>query len=413
MLTADLLRATCRKGVIHPRYLDVDSPPLHKIAAGLIAVYRKASEQLPGWRRGQIEEAVADLVSERTDPLLFKGLCKLLEDRSEFAGIAEPDPCGLRRHLFEAAAHVTVRRVPGRPWDQARSELIGGTAREFALSEQELEERLYGDLEGNLRLTAFRPLSPRQLLERYNLALAQAVLLRATQMVVTLEAGKVGAYRQLFRDLKFFQLIHTVQELADGRYQIRVDGPLSLFTHSRRYGVAMAQFLPSVLWMERFELEARVRGSASKEELLFRLDHRRGLTPQRRASGQYVTAEQTWFEQRFEQNPGPWEMSREPSLLRTGEGEIVIPDLCFRHQDGRHTVFLEIIGFWRKATLSARLRQLTDPALDRLLIAASRQLASDKEATPVDHPRIIWFATVLPVGSVKQKLERLAQSANG
>jgi predicted nuclease of restriction endonuclease-like RecB superfamily len=133
------------------------------------------------------------------------------------------------------------------------------------------------------------------------------------------------------------------------------------------------------------------------------------LETTRRRKGQYVTDEQTWFEERFAETDSAWAMSRSAEILQTGSGEVVVPDLVFEHADGRRR-FLEIIGYWRAGSLEARLAQLEDPGLEGLILAVSSRLAGEKKAKPPKHAKVLWFKQIL---SAKRVLERLEGSAEG
>lgn len=407
MLTADLLRARRRNNWLYPRYVDIDKPQLQHIATELVRLFREAHNQSPGMRRGVLQESIDDLVGAHADPLLFRGLCKLLFDRCEFGVPPEPEPAQLRQRVFLASAKLRLRRELGHTWVEKRAELIKELAAELHLGEDQLEEGLYADLAANQRLTQFRDVEPTSLLHRYNLALAQAVLLRATHMTVELEPESVGAYRQLFQALKFRQLIHTVTQQQDGRFLIELDGPLSLFASSSRYGLAMAQFLPTLVLMPRFRLEAELRWGKERSPCRFSLDHKRKLKSHVKERGQYVTDEQKWFEERFAKKSGDWEMSRCQDILQTEGGQVVIPDLQFENTSDGRVGYLEIVGFWRRGTLDARIGQLDDPKLSELVLAVSSRLAGEKKPEILEHPRIVWFKQVIMADRVREALDQL------
>jgi predicted nuclease of restriction endonuclease-like RecB superfamily len=426
MLTADLIRARRRNGVVHPRYVDPANPELARICAELVGVFEGAWQALQeggaGPRKADLETAIDDLVGERSDPLLFRGLCKLLWDRATFDTPPSPidaAPPELREALFEQAARSPVRREPGKSWAEKRAALLKEHAAALGVTAEALEARLYADVEANQRLVDYKPIRAEQLPDRYNLALAQAVLLRATRLTIDLRNVEVGACRQLFRALKFHQLIHRVQRVdsdgtsSDGAgYHIEVDGPLSLFANANRYGVAMAQFLPTLALLPEWHLEAEVLWGPERTPSRFQLDHRRGLKSHRKARGQYVTDEQKWLESRFDQKSREWRYSREVEILRTARGAVVVPDLVFEHTGDGRRAFLEIIGFWRKGSLLSRLEMLEDPALGPLLLAVSKRLSGEKSKArkrlAKDHPRIVWFKQVILLGPLLEALDRVA-----
>ena len=103
------------------------------------------------------------------------------------------------------------------------------------------------------------------LLNRYNLALAQAVLYDATELRIRVwdHFGTVFSY------VKLFGLMHRIYPIdaagervastdaAEG-YEAILDGPASLFRQSRKYGIRMANFLPALPHCNRWELDAEI-----------------------------------------------------------------------------------------------------------------------------------------------------------
>ena len=407
MLTADLVRATSRDKRVYPRYIDPTRADLVRAAEGLIAMFDRAYAAEPKWSKAQINDAVDELVGMETDPLFFRGLLKLLEDRCKFATSADIDPVDLRRQVFTLAAKTTMRRTPGSSWVEKRQDLLRSVADDIGLSADEVSEFLFADLDARQRLVKFSSLEPAALLHRYNLGLAQAVLIRATRLKITLKGSEVGAYRQVFRALKFHQLIHRIHSQEDGHTTIEVDGPLSLFSNAKRYGVAMARFLPTLVLSDRWCLEADLVWGKEKLARRFELDHRRGLRSHLKKKGQYITSEQEIFEDRFGKKPGDWEMSRTAELLQARRGDVIVPDLQFRHRDTGKRAYLEIIGFWRAGSLANRLEQLEDPGLQNLIIGVSRKLAGDQARAELEHPRLVWFSKVISAPQVADRLNAL------
>ncbi|MCA9562523.1 MAG: DUF790 family protein, partial [Myxococcales bacterium] len=302
MLTADLLMATCRSGRVYPRYVKTSDKDLLELAGELIATFQEAADSKPPWRRGRLDEELADQADPNHSPIRFKGLCKLLFDRSEFEERSELDPETVRKLVFERAAGTNRGKI-GQPWETQRTAILSAVAEELGTSATAVEAAMYVDLEENQRLTRFRPITADSLLDRYNLALAQAVLIRATEL--RLEVGKAtpAAYRQLFRALKFRQLIHQI-EPTEGGFKIVVDGPLSLFSSSTKYGVAIANFLPTLLLLDNWSLEADILWGKKKTRTRFELHPKVGLKTHSKTRGRYVTDEQIWFQERFGDSEG-------------------------------------------------------------------------------------------------------------
>src|SRR5690606_36258187 len=103
-----------------------------------------------------------------------------------------------------------------------------------------LEHALYSDLKSQHRLLRAPELPPEALLERYDLAQLQAVLLRAVKISAVVACATPAAYRDLFRKLKFRRLMFQISPGPAGTYRIDIDGPYSLFDSVTKYGLQLA-----------------------------------------------------------------------------------------------------------------------------------------------------------------------------
>ena len=125
-------------------------------------------------------------------------------------------------------------------------------------------------------MLTFDDITPEHLLNRYNVALAQAILLRCTAMEVRVWGETPARFRQLFRAVKFHRLICTIHEPAGNSYTLKLDGPLSLFSSTQKYGLQLALFLPTLLHCKAFDLKAeRALGHRAEGEALRALGVRR------------------------------------------------------------------------------------------------------------------------------------------
>src|SRR5215813_10134146 len=221
MLTADLAMSWRRGERITPRYLQSDDPRHLRTAADLALIV----EQHLGRRRGELERALDEYIGVGTDYKILRGLIKLLNDRCEFETAGVRDPAEIRRALFtKAAAHHPVVAD-----DELRRRLIAEAAAEFECSPEEVMAGLYADLSGNQRLIAFEEMSAPELLERYNLAQAQALLYRCSEMRLWIEPQEPGVTRRIFGEIKAFRLIHAISGDASSGYEIQLSGPVSIF----------------------------------------------------------------------------------------------------------------------------------------------------------------------------------------
>ncbi|HLU49571.1 MAG TPA: DUF790 family protein, partial [Planctomycetota bacterium] len=215
MLTADLVRATVHRGRVRPCFVDPRDEEMLALAERLIATFEGGA----GRPRYEIQGELDDLAGTETDFLLQRGLAKLLFDRSEFATEAVRDPEELRREVFSAAARLHRDRPAG---NGIAPGLIDTVAREVGLPSDEIATSLFADLREEQIMRSTRAPSPAALLEAYNTALAQAVLLRATRLDIEIGPQTPARYRELFRSLKFHRLLHQVSGSAEEGYRIHL-----------------------------------------------------------------------------------------------------------------------------------------------------------------------------------------------
>jgi hypothetical protein len=210
--------------------------------------------------------------------------------------------------------------------------------------------------------------------------------------------------RQLFRAVKFHQLIHAVRPMVDG-YEIVLDGPTSLFSQTTRYGLALAKFFPTILLQPgRWHLTAAVEWTRGSKVLS--LPSTCGLRSHYRDLGAYDTREAQWFAERFTALESGWELSRDGAPLDQGGEAIVVPDFTFR-KDGREA-HLEILGFWRKGSVAKRLQLMERCGPSNLVVAVSRKLAGEAGDLPEG---VVSFAEVIPAKEVLRRIEEVAAPA--
>ena len=171
MLTADLIRARVVKGELRPRYVRPDDADVRALAERMVETFRAHV----GRRRVELDAALAALTGEGTDYLLHRGLAKLLFDRSETEVRAPIDPRELRRAVFEASARVhPAVQVADALHAVTREMVLDEVAAALGFTRDDVEAGLFADLEDEQLITAAPETTGEALVQRYNVALAQA-----------------------------------------------------------------------------------------------------------------------------------------------------------------------------------------------------------------------------------------------
>ena len=396
MLTGDLVRIRIRKGIVYPPYIDTENADLLSLAETLIGIF----ERYVGRPRHELDDELKDFLGTGTAFLVHRGLSKLLRDRCEFEAETTVEPAILRQQVFAAAAEAY------RTHDRVRVDrdaVLIAIAPDMDMVPQEIDRQLYADLKEAEVLQAFKPCSPSWLLQRYNVALAQAVLLRATALDLVIEGETTTRYRELFRKLKFFQLMHEIRADGPGRYHVHIDGPLSLFKSSQRYGLQMAQFLPTVLHCANWTLDAAVLWGIKRREAMFRLSPATGLQPIGHISGQWAPEEVEWLDARFRKLKTDWDISTDAEIINLGGQGVLASDYIFTHRPTGMTVYMEILGFWRRGSVHTRLDLLRRHGPPNMILAISKELGVDEEDTD-DLPGEVYVFRAMPIARDVHKL---------
>jgi len=119
-----------------------------------------------------------------------------------------------------------------------RWKVLEKVAWKLSIEPDVLEQAFWADHEGNLVAKEFQAMAPEDLLRQYNLFLAQTLLFRAAGMDIRIE----DSYQPVFRKIKQLGFIYSVR---DGT--ISLEGTLSLFKLTEKYGSAFAKLLPAIL----------------------------------------------------------------------------------------------------------------------------------------------------------------------
>jgi predicted nuclease of restriction endonuclease-like RecB superfamily len=405
MLTADLAMSYRRGNRISPRYLQSDDPRHLQTAADLAIIV----EQHRGRRRAELERALDEYIGVGTDYKILRGLIKLLTDRCEFETAGAKDPAEIRRALFTKAAahHSELAELAVVGDDRLRRSLIAEVAAELECLPEDVMAGLYADLSGNQRLVAFEEMSAEDLLDRYNLAQAQALLYRCSEIRLRIEPQEPGITRRLFAEIKAFRLIHAIRGNPASGYDMQLSGPVSIFHRSQRYGVQMAVFLPALLlypgWSMRAEIGTKT-GAA-----FFELDSK-----QTRLRSHYVADDLQ------RQNPqiaklledfgklgAEWEAQPSQEVIDLGESAFV-PDLVFI-RDGDEPIYLEMLGYWTPRSLNERLKEFARAGFGNYAIAASEEMRCSRDTPSQLPPNVIVYKKTLNARELQARLARLTE----
>lgn len=401
MLTADLVRARRRGDELKLSPLDAAGRTAAlELAATLLAL----AEAHVGKTRAELDEVMDAVIGGAKDRKLAAGLAKLIWDRAELAEAVPIDPEVLRHDVFARARDAWAAAGCGGRFDRAA--VLAAVAAERGLTVDDLERGLYADLREAHVITELTSITAPRLVEAYDLAQPQAVLLRAVRVVVEVHSAIPGAYRTLFRKLKFLRLLCAITPLPKAGYRIEIDGPFSLFESSTRYGLALALALPAIRELDRWSLVADLRWGAARTPLVCRLDGRgepdaeapphladdvRALLDDLRALGT------------------PWQAAPATDLLDLPGHGVCIPDLTFAHSQTGERVHLEVLGYWSRDAVWKRV-ELVQAGLDhRIVFAVGQHLRVSEAALDAELPGALYvYKRTMSAKAIVERVTALA-----
>lgn len=298
-------------------------------------------------------------------------------------------PREIRRAVFDEMAGNAV----------SRADVLKGVGERLGMNPIALAAALFADLPGERIVQPPRTVpTTTDAIRQINLAMAQAMLFRATSVRVRAE----GQTRALVRVAKLRGLICTVSASSDGRAPLlELSGPYALFRRTLLYGRALAAIVPPLVACPRYSLEATcvVRGQVVDFVL---------ASGDPVSSGEQARQFDSKLEERFARDfrkaAPDWDIIREPEPVRAGSG-LIFPDFLLRHRkDPVRRVLLEIVGFWTREYIDSKLAALRRANLTNLVLC----IDADRGCSEGDLPlgaRIVRFTRKIDPSAVLAILE--------
>src|ERR687891_65650 len=405
MLTLQLLRVRTRNGAIFPLFCTKEQDV--ELAKKIIQEFEQT------WKNKENKAVLEDRISAieesdaGSDYKLVRGFYALLERRCRFKSkdsnsdndsetssstttiIPIIDPPRIRKAVFEESSKRGFALT-----ELERREIADSVASKLHLSSHDVVlKALWSDLDDNLILDYFDAIDPEALVGWYNLSLMQTLLFNCTKLDFYISGG--SNWKHVLRSVKRLGLMYHLQQpqqQQENRIICSLEGPLSLFKLTDRYGTLLAKLLPSIIfssdkkressggewhleaWIVRKTMEGRkiYEFKISKNEIPeLMTDPYPSFPPssitEKEVAGpssgynnyhNFDSAVEEKFAKRFEQAETGWRLTREPDPLVLSNGGAFIPDFIFEKYDRK--IYLEIVGFWTKEYLERKLQKLAD-----------------------------------------------------
>lgn len=368
-------------------------------AVELAELVLQAAEASIGESREDLHAEWAAIGVAPREKRLLSGLEKLVEDDCEFEVPDGIEAAEVRREVF---THAALARAAG---SFERATVLEKVASARGMAAPALEAALFADLRGAQRLVAFRAPAAEALVERYEHAQIQAILLRAVRVVCDVRCANADSYRELFQKLKFRRLMHRISELPDGGYRLEIDGPFSLFQSVAKYGLELALMLPSLEAADSLELVADVRWG-ERGILQFRHSANR---PERVGEGAPVRTEVDELASALAELGSEWQVERSRRVLDLPGLGVCVPDLVLRRRSDGSEVLVELLGYWSRDGVWKRVELAQRGLGARLLFVVNARLRVSEEVLDESSAAMlyVWKTRINP-STLLRRAEELA-----
>jgi predicted nuclease of restriction endonuclease-like RecB superfamily len=410
MLTLQLLRVRTRNGAIFPLFCTKEEDV--ELAKKIIHEFEQTCKNKE--KKAVLEDRISTIEQSDagSDYKLVRGLYALLERRCTFKSsdsnsdigindntVINPtvDPSRIRKAVFEESSKRGFALT-----ELERREIASSVAFKFHLPSHDIVLRtMWSDLDDNLIIEHFDTIDPEALVGWYNLSLMQTLLFNCTKLDFYISGGL--NWKRVLRTVKRLGLMYHLQQpqqQQENRIICSLEGPLSLFKLTDRYGTLLAKLLPSIIftsgkkgghgnygddgggewhldaWIVRKTMDGRkiFEFKISNNEIPELLadpypSFLHGFSTEKEEEGaipsspyydhnSFDSAVEEKFAKRFDQAETGWRLAREPDPLVLSNGGAFIPDFVFEKYDRK--IYLEIVGFWTKEYLERKLQKLAD-----------------------------------------------------
>jgi predicted nuclease of restriction endonuclease-like RecB superfamily len=391
MLPSELLAVWKRKGTIWPRYAQLSDDNL-EVAGDLIEVYKNHV----GKKKSVVKEFTDEVEEKGYDYRFVRGLSFLLDRRSQFKCNDKINAVDLRRKIYHAACESGLPATSGQ-----RRQIIEAVTSELKVTAEMVEEFFYADLDTELILEGFEPLSSVELLQEYNLSLTQTLLFDSTEVKFT----SSGNWQRIFYSVKKLGLIYEAYQ--DGGFWVKLDGPASLFKLTRRYGTAIAKLLPVIVACPEWIVEAKILWKYTNEICDFKMEswkHHALLRKPKASTVSFDSIVEEDFAACFQALKTGWLLRREPEPVLVGK-QVIIPDFSLEKEGVK--VYVEIVGFWTVEYLLRKIEKLKKVDVD-MLVLVDEKLACAKMAELEKYAKlnVIYYRDKIPLAAILHYLEQ-------
>ena len=283
MISSDLLRYKLdnKSHKIHPILcsLEQNSKDI-EIAKQVIQVFEYTYQH--SIIKEKLNQSLKGLEQTYKDYKLIRGLAAVIEKRCTFKSIPQVhskdfylnkskqsveifknfSAMDIRRSVFDESARQNIALG-----EQTRKSILEKISNKLGVTNEMLSKMMWSDLDENMMIDTFIPVSAEKLLLFYNISLIQTLLFSCIKIRIGLGSRlNLGTrWKEVLREVKRLGLMYwldvvdeTTQESRENTIVCSIEGALNVIKLSDRYGSAISKIIPNIIKSERWYLQADI-----------------------------------------------------------------------------------------------------------------------------------------------------------
>jgi uncharacterized protein len=395
MLTKKLLRFKSKKNIIYPGFIDPEDDSQQVCAQKLINIYARS----PGQALVDLEAKCNSLIE--ANDFIALGLKKLLEQRCEehFSDITQQIE-GKRWQWILAAQSIREQKLHFQ--EESFQEDL---SQQEMLKFHEIQATVYSDLPENKIIKSFEKIETTELINRYNCALIQGLILQTKKLTLELDDSSVSIKRSLFQHLKFHRLLFTYKKHNIDKHIFYIDGPLSILDRKISYGIRLANFFPHVINLSKWKISADLKLNNSLAQL--NLSEQSQLKSHYKKTQTYIPSEFKDFIARFNKKSKSWKASPCQDFFNMGGQTVCFPDIIFKLNEKK--IYLELFHRWHSREFDKRYKVYKSKIQIALILGVCQSILGTKLKKQIEEDTsnsIVIFRDFPSVNLVLKTLEK-------
>jgi uncharacterized protein len=400
MLTADLIRCrVSREGVLT---LVGGAAKQRPRQVGLAQAMIDVVDNHLDCARDVVVKGLEQIPFAPNERKLMLGLRKILLDECVFEQSMTLEPELVREQVWILAAQQWRVLSPEAVFD--RVAVLQTVAKDFDVSVEVLEGALFADLKSAHCLKSWSKVDADRLVGLYHSAQAQSVFLKAVKVTLEFKPTSAVELRRFFHLLKFRGLLFRVVARSKDGICLSIDGPVSLFNQTSRYGLKLATLIPRLTQFGSGVAKAELSWGSHRKRIMyehtFKLQKRKGKAAKVPLNEILEKLIAGW------KDDSGWTIKVVTGHLIQTAGQALVPDIECIHGSSGKSVYLELMGFWSRDAVWQRVELVKHLKTPFVFLVSERLRVSEKVLEPSDNGALFVFKGVI---NRKRLLEQLNQ----